>query len=173
MKRNVRSRLCASVWRRLRTLPQDERGASAIEFAIASLPVFFLIIATVEFALDMTVDVTVQIAAQAASRAGLTVTAPASGITREAQAQAIVMSYLGRWQNVGAQVSVTEFNYSTFSNFGSSTYTPTTGAGSCGDVEMYNILVTMPSFTGLASWFGMPSLKFQRNFIVQNEQCSS
>jgi Flp pilus assembly protein TadG len=170
MKRLVRT--WPSAWRRLRTLPRDERGASAIEFALASLPVFFLIIATVEFALDMTVDVTVQIAAQAASRAGLTVTAPATG-TREQQAQQIVMRYLGMWQNVGAQVSVTEFNYSAFSNLGSSTYTPTTGAGSCGDVEMYSIKVTMPSFTGLASWFGMPTLNFQRNFIVQNEECSN
>ncbi|SDD59351.1 TadE/TadG family type IV pilus assembly protein [Paraburkholderia lycopersici] len=172
MKDLVRSRPCLSAWRRLRTLPRDERGTSAIEFALASLPVFFLIVATIEFALDMTVDVTVQIAAQAASRAGLTVTAPATG-TREAQAQQIVMRYLGMWQNVGATVSVTEYDYSNFSNFGSSTYSPTTGAGNCGDVEMYNIQVSMPAFTGLASWFGMPNLNFQRNFIVQNEQCSS
>jgi hypothetical protein len=38
---------------------------------------------------------------------------------------------------------------------------------------MYTIQLTMPSFTGLASWFGMPALNFQRNYIVQNEECTN
>jgi Flp pilus assembly protein TadG len=172
MKRSVRSWPCLSVWRRLRTLPGDERGASAIEFALASLPVFFLMIMTIEFALDMTVDVTVQIAAQAASRAGLTMSAPATG-TRATQAHDIAMQYLGNWVKVGANVTVTQLDYVAFSNFGSSTYNATKGPGNCGDVEMYTIQLTMPSFTGLATWFGMPTLNFQRNYIVQNEECTS
>ena len=172
MKRSVRSSPCLSVWRRLRTLPGDERGASAIEFVLASLPLFFLIIATVEFALDMTVDVTVQIAAQAASRAGLTMTPPATG-TRATQAHDIATKYLASWTKVGATVTVTQLDYVTFSNLGSSTYKAASGPGNCGDVEMYTIQLTMPSFTGVASWFGMPTLNFQRNYIVQNEECTS
>ncbi|MGF6918391.1 TadE/TadG family type IV pilus assembly protein [Paraburkholderia sp. 40] len=172
MKRSVRSWPCLSAWRRLRTLPRDERGASAIEFALASLPIFFLFIATIEFALDMTVDVTVQIAAQAASRAGLTMSAPATG-TRATQAEQIATQYLATWKNVGATVTVTQLDYVAFSNFGSSTYKAANGPGNCGDVEMYTIQVTMPAFTGLASWFGMPTLNFQRNYIVQNEECTS
>lgn len=172
MKRSARRCSSMGAWRCLRGLPRDEGGASAVEFALASLPVFFLLFATIEFALDMTVDVTVQIAAQAASRAGLTMSAPTTG-TRATQAQQIAMQYLGVWQNLGATVTVTELDYSTFSNVGSSTYTAASGPGNCGDVEQYTIQVTMPAFTGVASWFGMPTLNFQRNFIVQNEECSS
>jgi len=170
MKRFVRASSGLRAWRRVRALLRDERGASAIEFALASLPVFFMMFATFEFALDMTVDVTVQIAAQAASRAGLV----ANTLTpdqRVAQAQQIAMQYLGVWTNLGATVTVSEYDYSLFSNMGASGYSATKGAGDCGDVERYSIQVTMPAFTSVASWFGMPTLNFQRNFIVQNEQC--
>ena len=175
MKQSVRSSPWLSVWRRLRRLPGDERGASAIEFVLASLPVFFLLIATIEFALDMTVDVTVQIAAQAASRAGLAMSPPATGVTdtRAKQAQTIVDQYLGAWEHAGAKVTVTQLDYVAFSNFGVSGYKAALVPGNCGDVEMYNIELTMPSFTGLAKWFGMPTLNFQRNYIVQNEECTS
>ncbi|WP_063910594.1 TadE/TadG family type IV pilus assembly protein [Paraburkholderia monticola] len=173
MKRSVRSWPCLSVWRRLRTLPGDERGASAIEFALASLPVFFLIIMTIEFALDMTVDVTVQIAAQAASRAGLTMSLPADGTSRADQAEKIAKQYLGNWVNAGGTLTVTQLDYVSFSNFGVSGYNAGSGPGNCGDVEMYTIQLTMPSFTGLSKWLGRPTLNYQRNYIVQNEECAS
>lgn len=154
--------------RSLRAL-RDERGTSAIEFAILSPFVFFLVLGTVELAMDMIVDASVQIAAENASRTGLTTTAPATG-TRATQAQATVMSILGRWQNVGATVTITELDYGTYDNVGTSSYQ--TGLGDLGDVVSYQITVSMPTgFTGLPKYFGvsMP-LVFQRNFLVQNEK---
>ncbi|TDV11684.1 TadE/TadG family type IV pilus assembly protein [Paraburkholderia caballeronis] len=161
-------------WRRIADFVRrgraDERGVSSIEFALASVPIFLLMIGTIEIALDMTVDVTLQMAAQAASRTGLTMAEPQSG-TREAQAEQIALQYLGMWRNVGATVTVTQLDYGSFNNVGTPGYVPGSGAGNCGDVESYNIQVVMPGFTGIAAWFGMPTLTFQRKFLVQNEAC--
>ena len=165
MKPRARSLSRKSIGMHLSALWRDERGATAIEFALASIPMFFVLLATIEFGLDMAVDATVQIAAQAASRAGMaTMSAPTSGTTTaQSQAQQIVMRYLGVWQNAGATVTVTRTNYTAYGGTASS------NASYCGNVESYVIQVSnMPTFTGIGSWFGMSSLNFQRNFIVQN-----
>jgi Flp pilus assembly protein TadG len=95
----------------------DDSGVSAIEFALLSPLVFFLVLGTVELALDMIVDASVQIAAESASRTGLTTTAPATG-TRAAQAQSTVMNTLGGWQKIGGTVTITTVNYGTYNNVG-------------------------------------------------------
>ncbi|MGF6726294.1 Flp pilus assembly protein TadG [Paraburkholderia sp. GAS41] len=147
----------------------DDSGMSAIEFALLSPVVFFLILGTVELALDMVVDASVQIAAESASRVGLTTTNPATG-TRTAEAQSIVMGILGRWQSLGGTVTINELDYANYNNVGTSTYQ--TGMGGLGDVVSYQITVTLPTgFTGLPKYFGVPlPLTFQRNFLVQNEK---
>jgi Flp pilus assembly protein TadG len=147
----------------------DDSGMSAIEFALLSPVVFFLVLGTVELALDMIVDASVQIAAESASRVGLTTTAPATG-TRTSEAQSIVMNILGRWQNIGGTVAITTLDYGTYNNVGTTSYQ--TGMGGFGDVVSYQITVTLPTgFTGLPRYFGVPlPLTFQRNFLVQNEK---
>ncbi|MGV7241293.1 TadE/TadG family type IV pilus assembly protein [Caballeronia sp. M23-90] len=145
----------------------DNRGVSAIEFAIVGPMVFILILGTVEIALDMFVDASVQLAAQAASRVGLTTVDPSSG-TRSEQAKKIVMTILGRWQNVGATVTIATLNYGNYGNVGTSSYT--NDLGTFGNVVSYNITVTMPGFSGIPQLFGMSTLTFQRNYLVQNEK---
>lgn len=147
----------------------DERGTSAIEFAILAPFVFFFVLGTVELAMDMIVDASVQLAAESASRTGLTTTAPSMG-TRASQAQATVMNILGRWQNVGATVSISELDYGTYNNVGTTGYQ--SGLGDLGDVVSYQITVSMPTgFTGLPKYFGVPTpIVFQRNYLVQNEK---
>jgi Flp pilus assembly protein TadG len=146
---------------------RDQRGVSSIEFAILAPVLFIILLGTFEIALNMMVDASVQLAAQAASRAGLTTTAPATG-TRTQEAQEIVMSYLGAWTKIGGTVTVNETAYSTFSSVG--TPTSTTGMGGLGDVVMYNISITMHSFTGIPELLGMNTMTYQRNYLVQNEK---
>ncbi|MFM0349849.1 TadE/TadG family type IV pilus assembly protein [Paraburkholderia sp. RL17-347-BIC-D] len=147
----------------------DDSGVSAIEFALLSPVVFILIMGTLELALDMVVDASVQIAAESASRVGLTTTDPATG-TRSDQARSIVMSVLGRWQNIGGTVTINTLNYGTYNNVGTSSYQA--DMGGFGDVVSYQITVTLPTgFTGLPRYFGVPlPLTFQRNYLVQNEK---
>ncbi|WP_431311366.1 TadE/TadG family type IV pilus assembly protein [Paraburkholderia aromaticivorans] len=147
----------------------DDGGVSAIEFALLSPVVFFLIMGTLELALDMIVDASVQIAAESASRVGLTTTNPATG-TRSDQAQSIVMNTLGGWQKIGGTVTINTLNYGTYNNVGTSGYQA--NMGGFGDVVSYQITVTLPTgFTGLPKYFGVPlPLTFQRNYLVQNEK---
>lgn len=152
---------------RLRACGRDARGTSAIEFALLSPVVFLVLLATVEIALDMFADATVQMAAQAASRAGLTTSAPTAG-TRAEQAQQIVQSYLGGWENIGGNVTVTMLDYGMYANVGTPNYQA--GQGSYGDVVSYNITLTLPGFTGLPKLIGLPGLVFERNYLVQNEK---
>ncbi|AMH43864.1 hypothetical protein PAMC26510_07795 [Caballeronia sordidicola] len=145
----------------------DSRGVSAIEFALVGPVVFILILGTLEIALDMFVDASVQLAAQAASRVGLTTVDPASG-TRADQAKQIVMATLGRWQKIGATVTIATLDYGSYGNVGTSNYT--SDLGDFGNVVSYNITVKMPGFSGIPQLLGVSTLTFQRNYIVQNEK---
>jgi Flp pilus assembly protein TadG len=153
--------------RLLRRFARDERGVSAIEFALVGPVVFILILGTVEVALDMIVDASVQYAAQQASRAGLTTVVPSSG-TRDAEAQNIVYKILGPWKNMGGTVDITTRSYSTYNDISAGNYQDTMGG--FGDVVLYNISVTIPSFSGIPKLFGVNSMTFQRSYLVQNEK---
>ncbi|MDR5783799.1 pilus assembly protein [Caballeronia sp. LZ065] len=148
---------------------RDERGIASIEFAVVAFMSVILIVGTVELALEMIVDASVQMAAQEASRVGLTTTAPSTG-TRQAAAQATIDQILGGWKKIGATVSITELNYGTYGNLGSSTYKPAADMGGYGDVIAYNIQLKMPGITGIPKMFGINQLTFERNYIVQNEK---
>jgi Flp pilus assembly protein TadG len=146
---------------------RDDRGVSAIEFALVAPVVIILILGTIEMALDMFVDASVQLAAQQASRVGMTTVNPASG-TRDSQARSIVMAYLSRWQNIGGTVTISTYNYGTFGNVGTNSYQSNMGA--FGDVVSYNIAVTIPGFSGIPKLFGIKTMTFSRNYLVQNEK---
>ncbi|WP_031363313.1 TadE/TadG family type IV pilus assembly protein [Caballeronia sordidicola] len=152
----------------LGALRRDNRGVSAIEFAIAAPFVFIFVLGTVELAVDMMIDATVQIAAQSASRVGLTTTNPATG-TRATQAKQMVTSIMSGWTGMPkTTLTITELDYSTYNNVGSSSYTA--GLGLLGDVVSYNITFTTPGISGIPQLVGIPLLTFQRNYIVQNEK---
>jgi Flp pilus assembly pilin Flp len=59
-------------WRRLRSLWRDKRGATAIEFALVSLPVIYLMVGIVEFSIAMTVANSLEAATNLSSRLGKT-----------------------------------------------------------------------------------------------------
>jgi Flp pilus assembly protein TadG len=151
----------------LSSFARDERGVSAIEFALVGPMVLLLILGTVEIALDMVVDASVQLAAQQASRVGLTTTTPSSG-TRDSQARAIINAYLSPWTSIGGTVTISTLNYGSYANVGTSSYQ--SNMGNFGDVVSYNISLTMPGFAGIQKMFGIKNLTFSRNYLVQNEK---
>ncbi|WP_277183719.1 TadE/TadG family type IV pilus assembly protein [Caballeronia sp. BR00000012568055] len=151
----------------LSSVARDQRGVSAIEFALLGPMVFLLVLGTVEIALDMFVDASVQLAAQQASRVGLTTTTPSSG-TRDSQARAIINAYLAPWTRIGGTVTISTLNYGSYGNVGTSSYQ--SNMGNFGDVVSYNIAVTIPGFSGIQKLFGISSLTFSRNYLVQNEK---
>ncbi|HEY2025136.1 TadE/TadG family type IV pilus assembly protein [Paraburkholderia sp.] len=153
--------------RRLRTLLQDNRGVTAIEFAIAAPVMLVMILASLELGMGMLMDASILVAANEASRYGLTTTAPATG-TRASQAQQIVMNIIGGWGNIpGTTISIAEIDYGTFANVGTSSNT--SGMGGLGDVVSYNISITTNGLSGILPTLGLTPITYSSNFIVQNE----
>lgn len=61
-----------SRWRRMRALRRNQRGATAIEFAIVSLPVIYMMVGIIEFSVAMTVANSLEAATNLSSRLGKT-----------------------------------------------------------------------------------------------------
>lgn len=61
-----------SRWRRLLRLGRNERGATAIEFALVALPVIYLMVGVIEFSVAMTVANSLEAATNLSSRLGKT-----------------------------------------------------------------------------------------------------
>ncbi|MGI4859352.1 MAG: TadE/TadG family type IV pilus assembly protein [Janthinobacterium lividum] len=158
-----RSRLDAPL-----ALLRDSRGVSAIEFAIAAPFLLIMILGTIELGVDMMIDARVEYAAQLASRYGMTTSTPTSG-TRADAANTLVLNAIGMWANIpNTTVSIVETAYSSYGNVG--TTTSTAGLGGLGDVVSYQVTLTTPGISGIPQMVGIPTLTFQRNFIVQNEK---
>ncbi|MGI4858573.1 MAG: TadE/TadG family type IV pilus assembly protein [Janthinobacterium lividum] len=163
MNRGWRERL--STWS---AVLRDERGVTAIEFAVAAPFVLFMVLGTIELGVDMMIDARVEYAAQAASRYGLTTTAPTSG-TRATAAKATVMKALGLWAGLpNTTVSIVETAYGSYGAIGSTSNT--SGLGDLGDVVSYQISLTTPGISGIPQLLGISTMTFQRNYIVQNEK---
>jgi Flp pilus assembly protein TadG len=146
----------------------DNRGVTAIEFAICAPIVFIFVIATVELSADMMLDSMLQAVTQSAARAGLTNVTPASG-TRADYAKSIITKGLSGWLSLpNTTLSITETSYSSYGAM--STSSGTAGLGGWGDAVAYQVTVTTPGLTGLPKFFGFSPMTFSRNFIVQNEK---
>ena len=151
-----------------RALIADEKGVTAIEFAICAPIVFLFVLITIELCVDMMIDATLQAATQAAARAGLINVTPATQ-TRAAMASSIVTNGLAGWLRLpNTTVSIVETSYSSYSNVG--TALNTTGLGGFGDVVSYQVTLTTPGITGIPAVLGFSPLVFSRNFLVQNEK---
>lgn len=147
---------------------RDDRGVTAIEFAIAAPLVLFMILGTIELGIDMIIDARVEYAAQAAARYGMTTTEPSTGVRADA-AKAIVMNVLGSWTNLpNTSVSIVETAYGSYGDVGSTN--SVSGLGGLGNVVVYKISLTTPGISGIPQLLGMSTLTFQRNYIVQNEK---
>ncbi len=65
-------------------------------------------------------------------------------------------------------MTIDTLTYGTYSNVGTKNYT--SGMGGFGDVVSYNITVSMPPITVIPKLFGVDTLVFSRNYLVQNEK---
>ncbi|SAK66625.1 TadE-like protein [Caballeronia catudaia] len=148
---------------------RDASGIASIEFVFVAFISIVLILGTLELAVNMIVDATVQAAAQEASRVGITTSTPATG-TRQDAARKVIDTILGGWKLLGATVEISALNYGTYGNLSNPAYKPTSDMGGLGEVIAYNIKLTMPGITGIPGLFGIDTLTFQRNYIVQNEK---
>jgi Flp pilus assembly protein TadG len=149
---------------------RNERGATAIEFAIAAPFMIIIMLGAFEICFDLMMDATLQTATQQAGRAGMTTTVP-TGSTRDAQAKAILNRVMGPWLKLpGSSMTYSTTSYSSYSDAGAGTNGVSSSQGNYGDIAVYKVTLTTTGMTGFLKLFGLNSLTFTRSFMVQNEK---
>ncbi|WP_345814960.1 TadE/TadG family type IV pilus assembly protein [Paraburkholderia sp. PREW-6R] len=185
------------VVRRLRT---DDRAVTAVEFALVSPVVVFLLLGLVETGLDLWVDATVETAVQRASRLGITTLPPTGEANMQDAVNDSIKNTMSVWLPRALTFNITSKVYPSYDgSAGAEPYTDVghvghyvqgdpfvdvnkngvwdadlgvNGTGNYDDVVSYTVTITMSSFTGIPELFGIPQLVFSRTFIVQNEPSS-
>ncbi|WP_347558138.1 TadE/TadG family type IV pilus assembly protein [Robbsia sp. KACC 23696] len=171
MKRICRGVGAVPVLRRLTgKFARDERGVTAIEFAIAAPFLILIMLGAFEICFDLMMDATLQTATQEAGRAGLTTVVP-TGSTRDAQAKAILTRVMGPWLKLpGSSMSYSTVSYTSYANAAAGTGGTANSQGNYGDVAVYTVTLTTTGMTGILKVFGLNTLTFTRSFMVQNEK---
>ncbi|KKB62323.1 hypothetical protein WM40_17770 [Robbsia andropogonis] len=149
---------------------REERGVTAIEFAVAAPFMMLVVLASFEISFDMMMDATLQTATQQAGRAGMTTTVPANS-TRDAQTLAVLNRVMGPWLKLpGTTMSYSTVSYSSYGAASAGTGGTSGSQGTYGDIVVYSVTLTTTGMTGILKVFGINTLTFSRKFMVQNEK---
>ncbi len=181
----------------LRKMRRDQRGASAVEFALTA-PILFLVISgTLDMAQGYYVNTVLQGSLNAAGRNSSLQSAGTEAATLDA-----AVSKMIKYAMPKASVTFTRKSYSQFSSVGkpedftdtidNDTYDPTecfvdmngnetwdadmgtTGLGGANDVQVYKVSVSYKPMFGFGSYLGLPTnQKIQGTTILRNQPYST
>lgn len=151
-------------------LLRSRHGTTAIEFAIAAIPLLVLLIGIIELGWQLTTAAALDAAVLRASRFGITGQAtttgePAGYTCRSQTIDWMIRSAAGGLFNLGT------LNISLQSSSGVGGDSPVSGAGAGGQIVTYTVTYTQPFLTG--AWVnligGSATLKHQSTVVVKNE----
>jgi Flp pilus assembly pilin Flp len=181
----------------LRKMRRDQRGASAVEFALTA-PILFLVISgTLDMAQGYYVNTVLQGSLNAAGRNSSLQSAGTEAATLDA-----AVSKMIKYAMPKASVTFTRKSYSQFSSVGkpedftdtidNDTYDPSecfvdmngnetwdadmgsTGLGGANDVQVYKVSVSYKPMFGFGSYLGLPTnQKIQGTTILRNQPYST
>jgi Flp pilus assembly pilin Flp len=181
----------------LRKMRRDQRGASAVEFALTA-PILFLVISgTLDMAQGYYVNTVLQGSLNAAGRNSSLQSAGTEAATLDA-----AVSKMIKYAMPKASVTFTRKSYSQFSSVGkpedftdsidNDTYDPSecfvdmngnetwdadmgsTGLGGANDVQVYTVSVSYKPMFGFGSYLGLPTnQKIQGTTILRNQPYST
>ncbi|MFM0553121.1 TadE/TadG family type IV pilus assembly protein [Paraburkholderia sediminicola] len=149
---------------RVMRTPSRQRGLTTLEFVIALPIVLFLLIGTLEMGLILMADASLEIAVRQASRYGETTMVP-TGETRDEAVTKLIDNDLFAWVKSPQQIIITTTTYPSYAS-GAKT---ANGMGGLGDIVLYNVSFTRPTFTGILGLAGVTQLTFTRSILIQNE----
>lgn len=158
--------LGAFLWR-------DQRGTTALEFALVAWPFLLLVFLTFEATWAMTIELALNDAVQEASRLGSLGTLPSSGTREDSIKNAIVTRAAGLLDS--NNLFITMSSYGTASqwsdNRNNKNVSPTAGAGSSRWLVQYVVTYTQPVLTllGSSKLGGATSIVHSMTIMVQNE----
>lgn len=175
---------------------RDQRGVSALEFAMLFPLLLLLILGTVEIAFVMMIDASLELAVRDASRYGMISPATAAE-TRDQRIRDIVENWLGRWLSDPQDIAIDVRTYAAFDNIGepepfaddngNGTWDAgedyqdlnddgvwnadmgTAGAGGREEIVLYDVSFTRPTVTGILTMVGIDAYRFDRRIVIQNE----
>lgn len=175
---------------------RDDRGVSALEFAMLFPILLLLLLGTVEIAFIMMIDASLELAVRNASRYGM-ISPTSETASRDERIRTIVEDWLGRWLSDPAQITIDVRTYSAFDNIGepepfaddngNGTWDAgedyedlnddgrwnadmgTAGAGGREEIVLYDISFSRPTITGILTLAGIDRYEFGRRIVVQNE----
>lgn len=158
-------------WSTLCLFKRDQRGATAIEFALVANVFLMLVFLMLEASWMMTVEMAMNDATQAASRLGSLGTLPATGTRENSIKDAMVKRAAGLLTS--SNLTVTMQSYGGAYNYGhhATNAAQTSGAGSSRQLVQYVVAYAQPLLTPFASMVlgGQTSFTHNTTIMVQNE----
>ncbi|NFV80732.1 TadE/TadG family type IV pilus assembly protein [Magnetospirillum aberrantis] len=171
------------------------RGASvALEFALIAPVIILLLFGTIEAGLMLLTDANLELAVRNGTRYGIT---GAGGATRDKLIKEKITDLMERWKGPEGVLTVEFKAYPSFDNIGqpepftdgndNGTYDAGEGyedingnkqwdsdmasadGGGAGDIVIYTVTLTRPSFTKVLALAGIDTLVFRRQTVVENE----
>jgi Flp pilus assembly protein TadG len=155
-------------------LRHDERGITALEFALSAPFAILFMLLTIEVGFLLMADATLETAVQQASRYGITVETPSTctgTCTRSQLIDNIIVNMMSRW-TPPSSITVTKTAYAAFPANTTGTLSSTggtAGAGAAGNIVAYSVTVKLTSLTGLFKLTGSSTYTLTRTVVVQNE----
>lgn len=157
---------------RPRRFLKDQRGASALEFALVAPLLFAVLFVAIEVIVIQFADATLEATANRVTRIGK-IGVP-EGQTCDQAVREEVERSLSPWARGGdvrLDVKLYEPGSSGnwFDDIDDEGYEPICNAGDRGDIVMYRLGFDHPRLTGILSWIGIDIVRLERSVIIQNE----
>lgn len=156
--------------KRYHSLINNEKGVSAVEFALVAPILFAVLFVAIEVIVILFADATLEATANKVTRIGKL--GVPENQTCESTVKNIVTDSLAGWAKEGS-IFLDVKKYTPGANNElpeiEDGYEPICDAGERGDIVMYRISITRPGLTGFLHWMGLDIIRLERFVIIQNE----
>lgn len=157
--------------RRRHWLSRDERGASAVEFALVAPLLFAVLLVAIEIIVILFADAVLEGTANRVTRIGK-IGVP-EGQRCEQVVRAEVERSLAHWAHRG-EVHVDTIIYEPgedprFADVDDEGYEPICDTGGRGEIVMYRVGFDRAGLTGVLSWMDIEIMRLERTVAIQNE----
>lgn len=160
----------SSVRKRWSRLRRNQRGVTALEYALAAPLLFAVIFVAIEVAFIMLADAHLDVAANRVARMGRI------GISGECQqvVNKVMTDTLSGWISSDSKVYAEAKVYTpggdnSFGDAYDDSYEPVCDSGGQGSMVIYRLGFDRPGLTGFISWLGLSRVRFERVVLIQNE----
>lgn len=154
-----------------RTLGSEQRGASAVEFALVAPLLFAVLFVAIEVIVILFADATLEATANRVTRIGK-IGVPEGQSCDDAVRSEVERSLAGWARGGDVRLDAVVYRPGTDPVFGDvddEGYEPICNTGGRGDIVLYRLGFDRPGLTGILSWLGIRIVRLERTVAIQNE----